>query len=371
MTKVLIFLVAILQTIMPTAAQSNPDGRVISGDIPLRLRAGPGLHYDVLDLIPDGTLLAITGRSPASNWLEIRTLDQIRLGWVFSQYVAINIEINAVPIVDGDLSFRNLITNFSNNTHTIYVRGQRKGNQPNVFAKVGDSITASYHALHPLGDGSYNLHDYQHLQATIDYFSTGPSNGFKRDSQAAGVGWNAAAVLLSRFADPTQCEAGESPLECEYRLLQPAFALIMLGTNDVGYVPLETYRYNMQRIIDISIERGIIPIISTIPPRRGYEEQVLRFNQIIRELAQRNAIPLWDYGYAMAVNLPSSLTVDGVHPSLPLRGHEDAANFTADNLNYGYVLRNLSALYVLDALRQEFGMVGESGGISQLRDREG
>ena len=247
-----------------------------------------------------------------------------------------------------------MISGFSSTTHEIYARGQANGNLPNVFAKVGDSITVSFHMFHPIGQHEYDLQTYQHLQPTIDFFATSPINVFTRDSLAAGVGWNAAAVLSSRFADPTQCEVKESPLECEYRLIHPSFALIMFGTNDVGYVPIETYRHNMQHIIDITTTHGIVPIISTIPPRVGYEEGVLQFNQVIRELAQQNDVPLWDYGYAMAVNMPTSLTFDGVHPSLPPRGHEDVANFSPNNLYYGYVLRNLSGLHVLDSLRQEF-----------------
>jgi hypothetical protein len=127
----------------------------------------------------------------------------------------------------------------------------------------------------------------------------------------------------------------------------------MFGTNDVGYVPLSTFRHNMERIVTISTEMGVVPILSTIPPRIGYDEQVSSFNQLIRQLSQEYQIPLWDYGLAMQVYMPGSLTFDGVHPSLPPRGADDAANFQPENLPYGYVLRNLSALHVLDALWHE------------------
>jgi lysophospholipase L1-like esterase len=127
----------------------------------------------------------------------------------------------------------------------------------------------------------------------------------------------------------------------------------MIGTNEVGYVPLATYRHNMERIVEISIEMGIVPVLSTVPPRIGYEAEVLAYNQSLREISQEQQIPLWDYGHAMRIFLPNSLGFDGVHPSLPAHGREDAANFRSENLFAGYVLRNLSALFVLNQLWQD------------------
>ena len=96
----LLIILALLLVMTPSVmAQSEPDGRVISGDIPLRLRAGPSIRDEVLDLIPDGTPLSITGRTEASDWLEIRTLDQPRLGWVFAEFVEIFIEFETIPFI--------------------------------------------------------------------------------------------------------------------------------------------------------------------------------------------------------------------------------------------------------------------------------
>lgn len=337
-------------------AAQRLDGRVTSGGTPLRLRAGPGLDYAVLELLPDNTTLIITGRNRDASWLEVRTLDELLSGWVYAEYVRVLIDLDKLPVSAGPLSFKNLISGITKHAHDIYRNGQALGNRPNVFAKVGDSITVSNHMLHPIGEGHYELDEFDYLQPVVDYFSTETvrqGNAFTNASVAAGVGWNAAAVLLPPFADPHQCLPDEAPLVCEYRLIRPAFALIMFGTNDVGYVPAVDYQRNLERIVQISTEMGVVPVLSTIPPRVGYEEGVMRFNQIVREVARTNEIPLWDYYYAMAAYPQTSLTFDGVHPSLPARGHEDVAIFRPQNLPYGYVLRNLSALHVLDALWKE------------------
>ncbi len=152
----------------------------------------------------------------------------------------------------------------------IHAAGQTMGNQARVFALVGDSITVSDYFLHPIGASIYDLAEYSHLQLIIDYFNQSISGGnsFTRPSAAAGVGWAAWGVFEASLNTSADCVPGEMPLLCEYRVLKPAIALIMFGTNDSGYRTPEQYRQNLQRIVDISIEKGIIPILSTIPDRR-------------------------------------------------------------------------------------------------------
>lgn len=71
----------------------------------------------------------------------------------------------------------------------------------------------------------------------------------------------------------------------------------------------------MGRIIKASIESGIIPIVSTIPVRIGYEEkQVITFNEALVKVAQRYRVPLWDFGAAMEGLPKGGLAPDGVHP---------------------------------------------------------
>lgn len=235
----------------------------------------------------------------------------------------------------------------------IYTIGQALGNRTNVFSKVGDSITVSPSFLGPVGEGRYQLGDYSYLQPVIDHFSSTAArlgNSFQNPSLAAGEGWAAWAALDPQFADAAACAPGETPLACEYRVTRPAFALIMFGTNDAGYRSAAEFELDLRRIIEVSEQSGVVPILSTIPERPDVPQQIAQFNQIIASVAAARMIPLWDYHAALAGLPNSGLTWDNVHPSSPPEWYADAADFRPHNLRYGYVIRNLTALQMLDSV---------------------
>lgn len=321
----------------------------------LRLRSLPSLESETLAYLDPATPLTIKGRSADSTWLQVYAPEG-QSGWVSATFVEITIELDKVAVVTvDDLPHPvQLPPAVADNVRRIYTAGQALGRRAGVFSKVGDSITVASHLLHPIGEGLYTLADYQYLQGVIDAYSLVEArdghNSFTNTSLAAGVGWTTDALFKAKFADPTLCLPDESPLDCEYRLVQPGVALIMFGSNDVAHLTEETYAYNMALIVKRSIEQGVIPVISTFPTRAGYEEQSAAFNQRVVKVAQRYDVPFWDYGGALAALPDGGLAPDGVHPSIPPGGYKGAANFRASNLFYGYVLRNLTALQVLDAV---------------------
>lgn len=287
-----------------------------------------------------------------TNWLS-------RYTWVLAGVLAaVVVGIIALLVVlflprGGTASFSGGV---ARNMQAIYQRGLASGNRPDVFSKVGDSITATAYYLKPIGDGSYDLNGYDHLQATIDHYSATTArtgNSFNNLSLAAKPGWASVSVLSADYANPDVCQPGETPLVCEYRTTKPTVALIMLGTNDVAYRSVEEYSADMQRIIDISVAMGVIPVISTIPHREGYAEKVAAYNAALHELAQQNRVPLWDYAAALQDVPGRGLSVDGVHPSVPpWDAQNGAAQFTDESLSYGFTVRNLTALQMLHAVRQ-------------------
>jgi hypothetical protein len=233
----------------------------------------------------------------------------------------------------------------------VYIYGQALGNRPDVFSKVGDSITVNTNFLHPIGEGVYNLAAYSQLQSVVDTFSVTQArtaNSFGNKSLAATVGWSAFAALTPSNANFSVCARGETPLACEYRLSRPSFALIFFGTNDVGFRSREAFRADMRQIIEITEGAGVIPIISTIPKRPGYETTVTEFNQIIFDLTTEYKLPVWEYSAVMETLPNYGLTYDNVHPSSPPGSYDNAANFSPEYLRYGYVVRNLTALQILD-----------------------
>jgi hypothetical protein len=235
----------------------------------------------------------------------------------------------------------------------IFDRGLTLGNRPNVFSKVGDSITTSDAFLYPIGRGNYHLHEYAYLQPVIDFYSQEWArihNSFANVSLAANIGWSAHALLISDVSHETLCGETEAPLACEYRWVKPSVALIMLGTNDVPSTPLNSYEDAMREILETTIEYGIVPILSTIPPihMQGTGGRVESINAIISDLAAEYDIPLLDYWAAMRELPDDGLRSDGVHPSLAPAGQN--ADFTPENLQYGMPVRSLTALQALDLI---------------------
>jgi lysophospholipase L1-like esterase len=133
-------------------------------------------------------------------------------------------------------------------------------------------------------------------------------------------------------------------------LVRPSVALVMLGTNDVPSTSDANYEADLRRVIEFCLAQGVIPVVSTIPPlfRVGLEGRAEQLNVIIARLAQEYDIPLWDYWAALQSLPGSGMARDGVHPNSAPAGHN--ADFTAEYLQFGMVVRNLNALYVLDQI---------------------
>ncbi|NQU24551.1 MAG: SGNH/GDSL hydrolase family protein [Candidatus Nealsonbacteria bacterium] len=124
---------------------------------------------------------------------------------------------------------------------------------------------------------------------------------------------------------------------------RPEMAIIMLGTNDIsgGKVP-ERYRPGLEQIVEKCLAAHCIPILNTIPPRRGRQEAVQAANEIIRAVAKQHKVPLVDYYTACLRLQPGNawdgtiISADGVHPS---GGKTNV--YTDENLKTcGYALRN-------------------------------
>jgi hypothetical protein len=351
------FLLAVLLMCFGFAVCAQ-QAEVLDSGFNLNLRAEPNMDAPIITVLAPHTPLIILGRSPGDTWFQVGLVDGT-IGWVKAEYVNFT-NLTAPFVYDAKVQVpfevASLVNGISENTRIIFDRGRALGNRPNVFSKVGDSITESLFTLRPVGEQLYTLGDYWYLQPVIEYYSlevARTANSFRNNSLAAKTGWNSDTLLDPAYNDKTLCYPAESPLECEYRHTRPAIALIMIGTNDVGFLGEDLYRRNLTRIVEISITRGVIPVLSTIPPRLDRPElnqRVDRFNDIVIDTATIYQVPWLDYFSAMA-RLPAlGLNTDGVHPNIPANGYKASADFTGDNLNYGYVIRNLTWLTALDAV---------------------
>jgi hypothetical protein len=251
----------------------------------------------------------------------------------------------------------------------ILTNGAIRGNHRNIFAKIGDSLTASTAFLIGIGCKQEKLGDYEELAPVIDYFSRGgfPSNftetrcgganSFNRRSLAAQVGWTSDIVLerLQNGVNGCPRPLFNTPLLCEIKLTHPAIALVMFGTNDLErYGNVEMFQANMTKLLQQTIDAGVIPVLSTIPPRTDrskFSARVQKYNDAIITLGIQFNIPVINYWRAMmtAELVNNGLSADGVHPNYLGDGTKDIrpVDFTADGLHYGYNLRNLIVVQTL------------------------
>jgi hypothetical protein len=349
-------------SVFPVMSQTN--ARVIAMQTSLRLRTDPTTSSETLDYLTSGTPLTILEQSTDFTWYRVEVTATGQQGWVASGFVEqVAEDIVDIPADSAQVGFTDAVVEgipilygLNQNTINIFRKGQAMGNRPNVFSKVGDSITFTDYFLDNIGAGVYNLDAYWYLEGAISYFSSTiarDQNSFQQDSIAAKAGWNAYLLQDPEYANSALCFEGETPLECEYRHTRPAIALIMLGTNDSSFVDAYAYRLNMEWIVQTSIDNGVIPVISTLPNRLGTTEQIIQYNAILRDIAGRYQIPLWDYGAIMATLPNEGLGPDGVHPTGSPAGWIGMSDFKASNLVYGFPIRNLTALHILHSIWQQ------------------
>lgn len=264
-----------------------------------------------------------------------------------------------IPIIDASMKAR---------LQTILAAGETRTppNRPSVFAKAGDSITESASFLFDVGCNVYTLGAYSSLRPTIKYYRSttfayqskawcgGYENSFDRSSLAAVGGWTTDDVL---HTTPMCAPPNVDYLRCEYSKIQPAIALIMFGTNDLDRSANPAhFENNLNTIVAETIAMGVIPVLSTIPPRLDSPSKnalVGPYNKAVAHVAASNQIPLWDYWLALdglGSRYNYGMSGDGVHPSV-YQGSK-ASIFTAAGLEYGYNVRNLTAIQVLDKIKR-------------------
>jgi peptidoglycan/LPS O-acetylase OafA/YrhL/lysophospholipase L1-like esterase len=214
-----------------------------------------------------------------------------------------------------------------------------------VFAKVGDSITATPSFLSCF-DTATDLAGHTELGEPLGYFRAGNAAGatpYGRISTAATGGWTTADVLAGSPA----------ALDRELAAIDPRYAVILLGTNDLRFGrTLDAFGSDLWTIVDRARSRGAIPILSTIPEQHGdpaAAAQVAVFNRIIRAIAQGRSLPLIDLHLALSGLPGDGIGPDGIHP---LASPDGACALSASALGYGYNQRNLLTLQALDRARR-------------------
>ena len=151
------------------------------------------------------------------------------------------------------------------------------------------------------------------------------------------MGWSAFSAITGT---PT-------PLQQEVDAVQPRFATVMFGTNDVGFADTHSFGRNLFTIIDTLSMQGVVPIVSSIPPRDDSvtaDAWVPRYNLVARGIAQARRVPFVDLHRELLTVPGHGLGPDGVHLNVYVSGSVKGCALTPAGLGYGHNTRNLVTL---------------------------
>ncbi len=231
-----------------------------------------------------------------------------------------------------------------------------------VFAKIGDSNSVNPNFFTCLVGSNVDLAGLTALQATIDHFKPGPS--FTRVRRAARVGWSAGAAIAG----------APSRLEKEINALSPRYALVLFGTNDIGNGTGDVFAFarNMFAIADQLIAKGVIPLLTTLPPRNDVaaaDARMPEFDTVVHGIAQARQLPIMGLDAALRQLPTNGIGSDGLHLNVfaSPAGTSRGCVFTHAGLAFGHNTRNLLALEMLSRARNavETSMASDSTAASQ------
>lgn len=241
-----------------------------------------------------------------------------------------------------------VIPTLSARAKSLYQAGLAQGNRAHAFSKIGDCQNINSHFLAAFDDPRlYQLGErFENLSGAIEQFH----GMFARESAAVRNGFNVAAVLSPLQADPAVCQVGETPVACELRLNRPSLVLISMETW-WAKKPAAEYEKYMRQIIELVLAQKAVPILATKADNLEGDHSI---NATLARLATEYDIPLWNFWKAVQPLPQGGLTGDGFHLSHDSLRPDDPLFYQrlsqADAWNFGWTVRNVTALQVIDAL---------------------
>jgi hypothetical protein len=108
-----------------------------------------------------------------------------------------------------------------------------------------------------------------------------------------------------------------------------------------------------------ALEANVLPILSTFPTRPEDEAKSLLLNQVVVQIALDYDLPLLNLNRALAPLPYHGVDPnDTIHLSVPPEGQGRVDQFTPENLQYGFTVRNLVTLQALQAVLAAAGSLG-------------
>lgn len=252
------------------------------------------------------------------------------------------------------------------------------------FMKVGDSISYfedNMGCFVGTQERVFTLEETGHgyLTNIRELFSQTVINGttpFDRTSSA---------TMASQVAE-WATSGNPSPIMVEHSVMNPSFAFVMFGANDIGRTmdpeligdTTEWYANSMMSIADELISLGTVPIFVTLPPLgptggpTWMQELALNFSQVTRGIAEMYQVPFVNLQDSLLELEGYGLRSDDVH--LNEMRFDNRCNFTNEGLQYGTNVRNLFALEALDRVYEVSANTGgfwDNAGSSPLAVEQG
>lgn len=217
-----------------------------------------------------------------------------------------------------------IIPEATNRAKEIYQQGIAAGVNPYAFSKIGDCQNVKESFMGIYDSNRYFLQDWQSpWQETIDQFA----GYFDRDSLAFGQGLNVAAALSPLHADPNVCQPLENPIQCELRVIKPAFAFVRFERWYPDVTPPDVYEKYLRQILDEIIAHGTVPILMT---KADNVEGGHQINAIIAKVAYDYDLPMYNW-WRSAQSLPNK----GIDPERDDKFHIDPIYAWTDQGVYG------------------------------------
>lgn len=217
-----------------------------------------------------------------------------------------------------------------------------------VVLHIGDSITyaAPYGAWARYGEGKSDADvavlGWMHTNANND---TDGWHLARTDHKSGGRSMTACSGIR---ADELRA-GGKRGLPSFTKLLddyKPQIIVLMIGTNDASASrEKKAYLADVTAMLDSALDKGVVPILTTIPPHPGKRDLAASYNDGLRAIAKEKSIPLVDYEKEILARRKDDwngtlLAKDDVHPTAGIDKVTPASAPSEANLSKsGYLLR--------------------------------
>lgn len=239
--------------------------------------------------------------------------------------------------------------------------------RPGVVLHVGDSMTYS----NPYGQWArHGAGKTADDKAALEWMHTGADDDrdgwwlCRFDHPAGGRSHTAAGGLRLNelLAGGKQGLPSLAEMLDQY---QPQAVVLMIGANDASANrDRKQFAADLKAAVRLMLDRGVVCILSTIPPHPGKPDLARQYNASIRDVARDQKLPLVDLEREILARRPNDfngtlLEKDDVHLSAARGEVNSASEPTEDNLRQvGYLLRGwLSVRKLAEVKRRVFDRV--------------